>query len=343
MVSGRTGMATPLWRDENNFGGQIRIGRLLPDVAGVQVASTASGQTPSGVQGGDVRLVSFERGLDFPHFQVRHYLAGVVYSPVILFADLDGDGSQEMVVISHEQIWAFDPRSGRQTFYAAYGPSIRTYWATVAAIKLQPKDHCPALVMINPFLPGLKAVCQDGKSNAKELWKVVVGGREDQYQKRITITPAAPGLVYDLENDGHYLVLASIKNEHGDGQGHLVVFDSRTGDRLAELSDAQVLAVDDLDGDGKPEILLRRGSELHIARWKSGELQTIWHEADVLPILRPIPSEGDLKIASAGSAPGKGNATVWREELGSRRFLLRFPNGVHSCRLGPGDWKKVGR
>src|SRR4029077_4786513 len=129
-------------------------------------------------------------------------------------------------------VWAFDPRSGRQRFYAAYAQSIRTYMATVAVVKLMPTDACPALVMINPSLPGLKTVCQDGKTFARELWRVVVGGKEDQYQKRITVVPAGASLVYDLDNDGRYLVLASIKNEHGDGATRLVVFDARTGRRL---------------------------------------------------------------------------------------------------------------
>jgi hypothetical protein len=340
MVDGRTGQATRLWRDENNFGGQTRAGRLLPGVPGVQVAATASGQTPPAPHGGDVRLVSFERGLGRPHFHVRQHLTGVVYAPLLLFADLDGDGSDELVVISHEQVWAFDPRTGRQTFFAAYSPSIRTYSATVAAVKLRPDDRCPALVMINPHLPGLKAVRQDGKTSASELWKVVVGGREDQYQKQVTVAPAGPGLVYDLDNDGRYLVLASIKNEHADGQGHLVVFDARTGRRLAELPDAQVLAVDDLDGDGKPEVLLRRGAELHITRWQSGDLQTVWHEADVQPVLQPLPGEGDLRLASPAGAPNRGNVTLWREEPGSDRFLLRFPDGIRSCRLGPAGLEK---
>src|SRR5262249_24620757 len=61
-VCGSTGKATPLWRDENNFGGQTRIGRLLPGVPGVQIAAVASGATPPAPQGGPVRLVSFERG-----------------------------------------------------------------------------------------------------------------------------------------------------------------------------------------------------------------------------------------------------------------------------------------
>jgi hypothetical protein len=188
--------------------------------------------------------------------------------------------------------------------------------------------------MINPSLPGLKAVSQDGKMIARELWKVVVGGAEDQYQKRVTVAPAGTSLVYDPNNDGHPLVLASIKNEHGAGGTHLVVFDARTGRRLAELPDARVLAADDLDGDGNQELLLQRGPELSICRWKVGELQTVWHQADVLPVLRPLPLGGDLRLTSGSSPTAKGNAAVWREGAGSASFLLRFPDGVRVCRLG---------
>jgi outer membrane protein assembly factor BamB len=340
MVSGRTGKAAHLWLDENNFGGHTRVGKLLAGVAGVQIASTASGQTPPAPHGGDVRLVSFERGLDRPHFRVRQHVTGVFYSPLILVADLDGDGHEEVVVISHEQVWAFDPTNGRQTFYAAYAPSIRTYMATVAAVKLRPADACPALVMINPHLPGFKAVCQDGKTFARELWKVVVGGKEDQYQNRVTVAPAGTSLVYDPDNDGRHLVLASVRNEHGDGAARLVVLDARTGRRLAELPDARVLAADDLDGDGKQELLLQRGSELSICRWKASDLQTVWHQADVLPVLRPLPPGGDLRLTSGSSAAARGNAAVWRETPGSDRFLLQFPDGVHGCRLGPAGLEK---
>jgi hypothetical protein len=334
MVSGRTGKATHLWRDENNFGGQTRIGRLLPSVSGVQIAAAASGATPPASQGGPVRLVSFEEGLDHPHFRIRQHITGVFYAPLILFADLDGDGTAEMVVISHEQIWAFDPRTGKQTFYADYAPSIRTYYATIAAIKLRPQDTCPALVMINPHLPGLRAIRQDGKTFARELWKVVIGGKEDQYQKQVTISPVGPGLVYDLENDGRFQILASIKNEHGDGKTHLVVFEAQTGKRLAELPEAEVLAVEDLDGDGKPEVVFRRGTELHIARWQAEDFHSVYQERDVSPVLRPLPSEGDVQLASPGGQPSRGNRTVWREKVSSPRFLLRFSDGVRSCRLG---------
>src|SRR5262249_17574965 len=40
-------------------------------------------------------------------------------------------------------------------------------------------------------------------------------------------------------------------------------------------------------------------------------------------------------LTSGSSPTAKGNAFVWREEAGSSGFLLRFPDGVWSCRLGP--------
>src|SRR5205807_2157643 len=73
---------------------------------------------------------------------------------------------------------------------------------------------------------------------------------------------------------------------------------------------------------------------LHITRWQSGEFQSVWHEADVLPVLRPLPSEGDVRLTCPGGVP-RGIVTLWRESADSPRFLLRFDDGVRSCRRGP--------
>jgi hypothetical protein len=327
MVAGRTGRAVHLWRDENNFGGHTRYGRLLSGVRGAQVASTASGTTPPEPWGGHVRLVSFERGLEHPHFHVRRFVAGTLYSPLILFADMDADGRAEMVVISHEELWTFDPETGEQKFHAQYAPTIRTYSATIAAVKLTPQDRCPDLVMISPHIPGLKAVRQDGKSAATARWKVVIGGKEDQYQGKIRITPAGPDVVADLGGDGRYQILAQITNEHDDGQQHLVVFDALTGRRLAEGADARVLSVDDLDGDGKPEVLLAEGDQLRVARWTGDGFHDLWRGEHVQPVLEPLPQEADL-TRTAG-----GNPLLRRAAPGSHDFLMQFADGISSCRL----------
>jgi outer membrane protein assembly factor BamB len=327
MVDGRSGRSGRLWKDDNSFGGYNRFGKLLGHVAGAQVASTSSGQTPPAPHGGRIRLASFENGLDHPHFRIRCSLPGDFYAPLMLFDDLDGDGTDEMAVISHEALWTFDIENGRQKFYARYAPMIRTYYATIASLKLSSADPHPTLVMINPHLPGLKAIWQDGRTQATTLWKVVVGGKEDQYQSAIKIEPGAPDLVYDLDGDGRYEVVATIIDEHDDHATHLVVFDAATGRRLAEGGDERIISVDDLDRDGRPEVFLKHSRALRLARWDGRGFVDLWKSDRATPIVRPLPAEGCLRRTSGGNTP------VWRESPVSDLFLLGFPDGVYACRL----------
>jgi hypothetical protein len=335
MVDGRTGKALSLWQDENNFGGTLRFGSLLTGVRGTQIACTASGETPPAPWGGQIRLVSFERGVSHPTFRVKRFVEGMFYAPLILLTDLNGDGRAELVIISHEEIWSFDTERGETLLQARYSPSIRTYWARIAAVKLSPEDRLPSLVMINPFIPGLKAVRQDGKSSATQLWKTVIGPQEDQYQAQVRIEAGGPDVACDLAGDGRYVVLALITNEEGKEEKRLTFFDAATGKRLAELPDARVLAVEDLDGNGKPEVVLQQGKELQVARWTGTGFQVLWRGECVEPLLRPLPAEGDPTRTAGGAR------FLWRENQDSPLFLFRFPDGVSACRLGNAGVERV--
>ena len=156
MVDGRSGRSIPLWMDENNFGGHTRFGKLLTGVIGAQVASTSSGQTPPAPHGGSIRLVSFENGLDRPHFRIRQSLPGDFYSPLMLFDDLDADGAVEMAVISHEALWSFDTETGRQEFTARYAPMIRTYMAADRLGEALSRRPAPLAGHDQPAHPGAR-------------------------------------------------------------------------------------------------------------------------------------------------------------------------------------------
>src|SRR5262249_21228501 len=91
--------------------------------------------------------------------------------------------------------------------------------------------------------------------------------------------------------------------------------------------DERVASVDDLDGDGRPEVLLRSSGRLRLARWSGRGFVELWHGDGVEPLLRPLPAEGGLTRTSGGNAP------VSRAAAGSDLFLLRFPDGVGACRL----------
>jgi len=82
-------------------------------------------------------------------------------------------------VISHEQVWRSTP-TGKQTFHAAYSRDS-TYYATVAAIKLQPKISARS-GHDQSASSRLKAVTRT-ENLARELWKVVVGARRTNIRK----------------------------------------------------------------------------------------------------------------------------------------------------------------
>ena len=138
-------------------------------------------------------LWSFKDGLESPHLMFHAEEVGVIYAPLHLFADMNGDGRDDMVMISHEEIWVYDLFTGRKLMQSKSGPQIRTYWAATAAIRLH-DGELPSLIMINPMIPGVQLVTQDGKTAASR-WKRVIGGVEDQYQSRVEFIAVRHGSV----------------------------------------------------------------------------------------------------------------------------------------------------
>lgn len=337
MVSGNTGKAISLCASENNFGGFTRYGKLMPNVKGEQVGVTSSGGAATEPWGGQVTLVSFADGLEKPHWNVQQRVVGILYAPKQLFADLDADGREEMVIVSHEEVWTFDTDTGKQIFHGNYSPNIRTYMGTIAAIKLTPQDKHPSLAMINPSIPGFKGVRTDGRTHVTQMWKDVVGGKEDQYQGAVRIVPGGADVVYDLDGDGRYEIIAAVTNEHGDEKTQLTILDATNGKRLAEVGDLKIISVDDLDGDGKPETILQDQTGFRIARWTGKTFETVWQKAGVEPLIESLPPEGD-RHRSIG-----GNPHVRRAAANSKEFVCRFSDGEWNCRLAAGAVEQVSK
>ena len=187
MVNGVTGHVALLYTKRNVFSGSERIGRLLDDVPGQQLCAWWSGDPVGNFGGNSMRgignLWSFEDGLDTPRHRFHAEEVGTIYAPLHLLADMDGDGRRDMVMISHEQAWVYDLASGRRIMHTGWGPQIRTYWAATAAMPLHAGEP-PALLMINPMIPGVQVVVQDGNTLVSK-WKRVVGELEDQYQTKV--------------------------------------------------------------------------------------------------------------------------------------------------------------
>src|ERR1041385_8832646 len=271
IVSGKTGKKSLLYSTRNQFGGDERLGHILPGVKGEQICAWWSGSAPGGAhqgpdQVGKGYIWSFENGVENPVLRFKAEEFGVIYAPVHLIADMDGDGHPEMVMLSHEQIWLFDLETSRKKAYYTWQPQIRSYMAQAAAVRLKPGE-LPSLLMINQSIPGLEVIAQDGKT-ATRKWKVVVGQKEDQYQQLVQIEAGAPDPFIDLNADGSTEIVAAVLNEHGDNRTHLVIFGADDGKRLFDQPDLTFLTADDSDGDGVPEALLAtKNHGLRIANW----------------------------------------------------------------------------
>jgi hypothetical protein len=345
IVSGSTGKTVLLYACANVFGRYERLGKILPDVPGEQLCAWWSGDTEKRFGGNHQRgvgyLFSFENGVESPTLRFRADEEGTIYAPLHLLADLDGDGRTDMVMISHEAMWVYDLQSGEKKSHVAWGPQIRTYWASTAAVPLA-AGELPSLLMINPMIPGVQVVTQDGKT-AHSKWKRVIGESENQYQSKLAIDRGAPDPFVDLDGDGDCEILVAVKNEHGDDKVHLVVFEASDGERVYDAPDQTVLTVDELDGRGPPEILLREGeNRLRICHWNGTTFVDRWQGDNVTPLIVPAPAEGQLTRA-VGARSSTVNMPLWRDREGDELFLLRFADGVWGCRLHGDSLQQVRR
>ncbi len=331
VLAGATGEAVKLYAMSDVFGAEERLGTILPGVPGVQLCAWWSGDHPKVQFGGNMRgqgiLYSFEKGVVQPNPRFDQRLEGMLFKPKHFFTDYDEDGHAEMVMVSHQQAWFFDIENNALKLKIEW-PMIRTYNATLAMLPVE-RDAAPSLLSINPHMPGAERIDVVGNA-AQVVWRYIAGGVEDQYQTQVKIAPGAPDPFLDLGGDGRRYVLASVTNEHNDGKTWLVVLDGVDGAKRFEESGVEVLGLDDLDGDGRPEILLEQGEALRIAHWQNDAFVDLWRGDGVEPLLAPLPDAGDL-----GRSEG-GNRTVWRFAPDSGAFLMRFTDGVFACALGPG-------
>lgn len=335
MVSGATGKASLLYSCGNVFGRYERSGHILTGVRGEQICAWWSGDSEkrfgSDAARGVGYLWSFENGVEHPHLRFHAEEEGTIYAPLHLFADMDGDDQTDMIMISHEEMWVYDLSSGKKTMQSVWGPRIRTYWAATAAMPLA-AGELPSLLMINPMIPGVQVVTQDSKAS-RSKWKRVVGDNENQYQSKVKIDRAAPDPFVDLDGDGEIEIMAAVTNEHDDDKTYLVIFGANEGDRVYDEVDQIVLTVDDLDSLDPPEVLLREGENgLRICNWRDNKFVDRWRGENVTPLIKPAPPEGHLARA-VGARSSTRNMPLWREEPGGDLFLLRFDDGVWSCRL----------
>ena len=150
-------------------------------------------------------------------------------------ADLHGDGRDEVLVAGREELFARDGH-GRKL----WGWRTKTRFMTYPAVLARP-GH-PSLIYVADT--GGVFTCLDG--NGKEVWQAQLNGPSSW----------SASVVCDLDGDGNAEVIQT------DETGTVWAFAALTGQPLwqAKVKGIPVSpSVGDLDGDGKPEIVVATG------------------------------------------------------------------------------------
>ena len=334
-IDSRTGKYSRLFSWHSAFGTRTGVGSLMRGggYGKEQFYALWDGWNPSG-NGQIMHFYLFTTDSVTQEPKKIHHIVeeGNIFGAQFIVTDIDRTGSDDLIFISMEQAWAFDLTSGTKIAHFRWQPGIRSYSSYTGASQ---QEDGIVLTMINPHIPGLQSITLGDDGMAHRRWKTVIGGVEDQYQQELKISPACPDPIVDLDGDGRSEILTEISNEYGDQESRLVIFDADDGRRIHE-SAVKIVTIDDLDADGKPEILLRKNNSTQIARWNGTELKLIGKEIAGEPIL-----EARRRSGFNRNAPGEKafvNQSVIRE-----KNLLVFKDGSQTSGyyFGEDGLKKV--
>jgi outer membrane protein assembly factor BamB len=256
--------------------------------------------------------------LNFPVLWQQDLQSLLESSPTV--ADLRGDGRDEIIIAGREEIFALD----------AHGKAL-WHWRTKARFMTYPavltRPGRPALIYAADN--GGLLTCLDG--TGKEVWHAQLNGPSSW----------SASVLCDLDGNGQTAVIQT------DEPGTVWAFAALTGEVLwqSRVKGRPVSpAVGDLDGDGKPEIVVATGEGV-VTAFK-GDGQVLWQRdiggssptwATSAPILF-AGSDGRARVAAASSAGelfclDSEGAILWR----------RPTRGAAASSLSVGDLDLAGR
>ena len=328
VIDGHSGQAFELYQRQSVFGYRYRLANFLKDESGQQLITVWDGWGKPG-QGQKLHLYlwQFDSLSNTPKQLLSIHESGNIFGAQSLVADLEGDGSDELILISMQQAWVYDLLTGMPKGKHAWSTGIRTYSAYIDARRVEGVKGL-VLSLINPHIPGVQVIILEPGGTTQVIWKQVIGSQEDQYQQKIKVKPAIAEPIQDLDGDKKTEILVSFTAEE-DSNPHLIIFDGRTGKRLHQ-SRIEVLAIDDLDGQKGLEIVYTEGEKLHLGRWINGKLESIWSADQAQPILNT-----SLQGITSTTTPNrsKRNPTLRRSIQNKSLFGLKIGDQKWVCHL----------
>jgi hypothetical protein len=200
-------------------------------------------------------LFAYDRGFDQPR---RVWESAppeaVIFNPLNVVYDIDGDGVPEICVAAHYRVMVFEGTTGRKESELRYH-SCRPYgWFGLADVD---GDGQMELVTIGEFQSHVDVLKYDRTRPESQrlsvLWRRDI---ETNIEERKKWPQVGPHPLADVNGDGRPELILNLFNDTGDGQWHAVVLDATSGRTLWDFPQRFVQGSADVDGDGATELFL---------------------------------------------------------------------------------------
>ena len=202
-----------------------------------------------------LQLFAYDRGFDQPRCVWQSDPPeAVIFNPLNVVFDIDGDGVPEICVAAHYRVMIFDGTTGRKKTELRYH-SCRPYgWFGLADVD---GDGQMELVTIGDFQSHVDVLKYDPtQPEAKRLsvkWRRDI---ETNIEEREKWPQIGPHPLADVNGDGRPELILNLFNDTGDGQWHTVVMDAGNGRTLWDLQRRYFPRIGDINGDRAVELFL---------------------------------------------------------------------------------------
>jgi hypothetical protein len=247
-----------------------RWAKILPDVAGLQRVAWSHTWTDQKVC--RLQLFAYDEGFDRPRrIWETDPPEGVVFNPLNVVFDIDGDGVQEICVAAHYRMMIFEGTTGRKETELRYHSSRPYGWFGLADVDA---DGQMELVTIGDFQSHVDVLEFDpGRPEAERLsvrWRRDIEQNIDRRKKwpQIGARPLA-----DVTGDRRPEIVLNLFNDTGDGQWHVVVLGAATGDLVCDMPRRFVQGAADVNDDGAAELFVASTNGVLVL--SSGQIELI--------------------------------------------------------------------
>jgi hypothetical protein len=177
------------------------------------------------------------------------------YHPSIVIGDVNNDGTDEIVIARLGGVYVFEPHSGMmisQTIWKSDEERRRNY-GHFELVDIDGDGNLEAIILSDKVTRHIAVLGNDGHGNFTPLWDRLI---EHIYPNDTTELRYTTNSIRDLDGDGKLEIAVSIFNEAKDERWHTEILRAETGECMLDLPDQYLRGVQDVNGDGAPELCL---------------------------------------------------------------------------------------